>query len=108
MELNLVDNPVKVETLSFADLKTPAHLSRNPMGSSPTFVDEERSIQIWESGAVLQYLLEEYDTNFKLYPQPGVAKPRDRAKFLHVQQYITATVYPFVASLFAKWLNFRL
>ena len=105
MELNVVDNPVQVATLSFADLKTPEHLARNPMGSSPTFVDQDRSIGIWESGAVLTYLLEEYDTQYRLHPRPGVASPTDRAKFLHIQQYITATVYPFLASWYLHTLQ---
>eukprot|EP00567_Pseudictyota_dubia_P001838 CAMPEP_0197468790 /NCGR_PEP_ID=MMETSP1175-20131217/66268_1 /TAXON_ID=1003142 /ORGANISM="Triceratium dubium, Strain CCMP147" /LENGTH=250 /DNA_ID=CAMNT_0043004909 /DNA_START=20 /DNA_END=772 /DNA_ORIENTATION=+ len=103
LELDVVDNPVKVVTLSFGDLKSSKHLARNPMGSSPTFVDEERSIGIWESGAVLTYLLEEHDKEYRLHPRPGVASPGDRARFLHVQQYITATAYPFVDR--AKFLH---
>jgi glutathione S-transferase len=96
---------VTVETLSFGDLKTPEHLARNPMGTSPTLVDSEHSISIWESGAVLTYLLEQYDTTFRLSPRPGVASPADRAKFLHLQQYILATVYPFLASLYIHTLK---
>jgi glutathione S-transferase len=105
LEIGAVNNPVKVETLSFADLKSSEHLARNPMGTSPSFADRERDIAIWESGAVLAYLLEMYDTDFQLSPQPGVASPRDRAKFLHLQQYILATVYPFVASLYIHTLQ---
>lgn len=93
---------MKVHQLTFPDLKTPDHLARNPMGTSPAFTDEEQEIFIWESGAVLTYLLEMYDTNFELYPQPGKATPSDRAKFLHLQQFILATVYPFLSSLFIQ------
>jgi glutathione S-transferase len=100
LELKVVDNPVAVETLSFPQLKSPEHLARNPMGSSPAFTDQDHEIAIWESGAVLTYLLEIYDTNFELYPQPGKATPSERAKFLHLQQFVIATVYPFLASLF--------
>jgi len=100
MELGLVDNPIKVETLSFSDLKSPSHLARNPMGTSPTFVDADKGIRIWESGAVLTYLLDEYDISYKMHPQPRVASALDRANFWHVQQFITATVYPFVSSLY--------
>ena len=96
---------VNVETLSFQDLKTPQHLARNPMGTSPTLVDTEHDISIWESGAVLTYLLEQYDTTFRLSPRPGVASPAERAKFLHLQQYILATVYPFLASLYIHTLK---
>jgi glutathione S-transferase len=101
--LNLIDNPIKVETLTFDDLKSREHLARNPMGSSPAFV--YGNIEIWESGAVLTYLLETYDTEGKLHPQPGNCPPAQRAKFLHLQQYIIATVYPFLSSLYIHTLK---
>lgn len=103
IEIGAVDDSVKVETLAFSDLKSPEHLARNPMGTSPTLTDD--GIAIWESGAVLTWLLEQYDNDYKLSPQPGVASPADRAKFLHLQQYILTTVYPFVASLFIHTLK---
>ena len=116
IELDVVNNPVKVETLTFADLKTSEHLARNPMGSSPAFTDEGNHIAIWESGAVLTYLLELYDTSYQLHPQipplvvvgkqvSSTSKKKERADFLHLQQYIIATVYPFVASLFIHTLK---
>lgn len=98
------EDRVKIETLTFADLKTPEHLAKNPMGTSPTFVDESNGIAIWESGAVLTYLLEVYDPDYKLHPSPSSSK-LERANFLHLQQYIIATVYPFVASLFIHTLQ---
>jgi glutathione S-transferase len=105
LELNVVDKPVKVETLTFAQLKSPEHLARNPMGTSPAFTDEEHDIAIWESGAVLTYLLDLYDKDFALQPQPGKSLPSQRANFLHLQQYILATVYPFVATLYIHTLK---
>jgi glutathione S-transferase len=58
LDLNLAENEVHIETLSFAELKSSSHLERNPMGTSPTLVDVDLGIAIWESGAVLTYLLE--------------------------------------------------
>ena len=100
LELKVVDNPVRVESLTFADLKTPEHLARNPMGTSPAFVDQELGIRIWESGAVLTYLLERYDPSYQLHPNPKDCPPAQLAKFLHLKQFIVATVYPFIASLY--------
>lgn len=100
LELGVVDDPVRVETLTIADLKTPEHLARNPMGTSPTFV--HGPVRIWESGAVLTHLLEEHDPDHTWHPAPGTPH---RAVFLHVQQYILATVYPFVATLFLHTLK---
>ena len=105
IELGVAGTLVQIVTLSFADLKTAEHLSRNPMGTSPTLTDPQEGIAIWESGAVLTYLLECYDKDFQLSPRPGNSSLADRAKFLHLQQYILATVYPFVASLYIHTLK---
>jgi len=100
LELELVPGTIDINVLSFADLKSEAHLAINPMGTSPAFQDGD--IILWESGAVLNYILEEYDSNCKFYPAPRTEK---RAKYLHLQQYIIATVYPFIASLFIHTLK---
>lgn len=99
-ELELVPSTVHVEVLSFADLKTPSHLMINPMGTSPAFRDGDTIL--WESGAVLNYLLEEYDIHYKLYPAP---RTTNRAKYLQLQQFIIATVYPLVASMYIHVLQ---
>lgn len=104
-ELNLIETKkVNVETLTFPQLKAPEHLARNPMGTSPAFTDDEHDIAIWESGAVLTYILEFYDLEHKLHPPTG-SSAKERATFLHLQQFIIATVYPFLASLFIHSLK---
>jgi glutathione S-transferase len=103
LELDLVNKQVEVVETSFSGLKVPEYLALNPMGTSPAFQDGE--IIIWESGAVLTYLLERYDTEHKLHPaclssDSTAEQIAARAKFLHLQHYIISTVYPFMASLF--------
>jgi glutathione S-transferase len=103
LELDLVNKQVEVVETSFSGLKVPEYLALNPMGTSPAFQDGE--IIIWESGAVLTYLLERYDTEHKLHPAPlssdsTAEQIAARAKFLHLQHYILSTLYPFMASLF--------
>lgn len=113
IELKLVDNPIKIVTMPFADLKSEEHLARNPMGTSPTFTDTDRGIVMWESGAILTYLLESYDNKHVLHlpasiPSFDYSRANNqalRAKFLHIQQYILATVYPFTASLYIHTLK---
>lgn len=98
---------IHVKKLSFAEIKDPEYLRDvNPMGTSPAFVHEnhpvEGKIKMFESGAITSWLLEEYDTDNILHPalgQPG------RAAYLFIQQYIIATVYPFLASLFIHTLK---
>jgi glutathione S-transferase len=67
---------------------------------APAFQDGDTIL--WEPGTVLNLLLEVYDTECKLYAPPRSAK---RAKYLHLQQFIIATVYPFVASLYIHTLD---
>ena len=98
---------VNVKTLSFSDIKTEEFLRDvNPMGTSPAFKHENHptqgKIQMFESGAILSWILEEYDTSNIIHPAPGQPS---RASFLFIQQYIIATVYPFVASLFLHTLK---
>jgi glutathione S-transferase len=103
LELDLVNKPVEVVEKSFPELKMPEYLAMNPMGTSPAFQDGD--IVMWESGAILTYLLEKYDTEHKLHPaclstESTAEQEAVRAKFLHVQQFIIATAYPFMASLY--------
>lgn len=98
---------VKVKTLSFSDIKTEEYLRDvNPMGTSPAYIHKNHptqgKIQMFESGAILSWILEEYDTSNVVHPAPGQPS---RASFLFIQQYVIATVYPFVASLFLHTLK---
>ena len=98
---------IDVKTLSFSDIKTEEYLRDvNPMGTSPAFKHENHptqgKIQMFESGAILSWLLEEYDTSNKIHPAPG--QPA-RSLYLFIHQYVIATVYPFVASLFLHTLK---
>ena len=127
LELHLVGNNknnnsspcIKIQEMTFAELKTPSHLSINPMGTSPTFQDTDNGIVIWESGALLDYLLDMYDTQHTIHPAPlhilatgamtittnnDIGK-QQRAKYLQLKQYIIATVYPTVARLYLQTLH---
>lgn len=110
LELELVNNPIVVKEMSFPELKTKEHLAINPMGSSPTFQDTDLGITMWESGAVLDYLLERYDMQNQVHPAPTdeTSSPETilaRAKYLQLKQYIIATVYPFIASMYIHLLK---
>jgi glutathione S-transferase len=104
LHLHLTPDVIQVKTLTFSDLKSPQHLDRNPMGTSPAFTDDQEGIAIWESGAVLSYILQMYDTSYQLHPNPKSCSKLAFAKFLHVQQFIIATLYPFIASSYIHTL----
>ena len=91
---------VTVKTLSFPELKQPAHLAINPLGTSPAFSDGD--LCMWESHAVLTHILETYDPHHILHPPPRSAQ---RAHFLQLQAFLLITVYPTIASLFLHTLK---
>ena len=106
IELDLVE-VVQVTKLSFGDIKTEDYLQNiNPMGTSPAYVHENHSIdgsiKIFESGAILSWILEEYDTDHAIHPAP---RQPGRSSFIFLQQYIVATVYPFLATLYLHSLK---
>jgi glutathione S-transferase len=124
IELGVVDDPIAVKELSFPELKSSTHLVINPMGTSPAFHDTDLDVTMWESGAILDYLLERYDPKNQFFPAPtttnmncdssslssswgsdGQHAVAVRSKYLHLKQYIVATVYPFIASLFIHSLK---
>ena len=111
LELNLIeDGEIVVQELTFAELKSPAHLAINIMGTSPAFQCTENALCMWESGAILDFLLEQHDTNFRFHPAPSTksstpAELQKRTRYLHLKQFILATVYPFMASLYIQTLQ---
>ena len=102
LELELVPSEIVVVRLSFTDLKKEKILKLNPMGTSPTFITKHGDV-IWESGAILMWILSEYDTDYKLHPSAQEVKLFSAS--LQLRQFIIATVYPFVAKWFLHTLK---
>jgi glutathione S-transferase len=49
-----------------SDLKAEPYVSLNPNGRVPTIVDPNTNITLWESGAIIEYLVDTYDNENKL------------------------------------------
>ncbi|PGH35646.1 glutathione S-transferase [[Emmonsia] crescens] len=84
-ELNL---PYTVNPLDFADVKTPAVTSLNPNGRIPALTDPNTGLTIWESGAIIEYLVATYDTRAErklLSFEPGTADHWHAIQWLHFQ-----------------------
>lgn len=90
-----LDVPCEVVTLSLADgsLRTPGYRALNPLGRVPTL--EDGGVSFYESGAIVQYLLERYGEG-RL--EPGFTSP-DRPVFLQWLHWGEATLMPPIVTI---------
>ncbi|MCJ1282249.1 hypothetical protein MMC26_001572 [Xylographa opegraphella] len=67
---------VKYDTVyvDMADMHTPKFEPINPNGRTPAIEDPNTGITLWESGAIIQYLVENYDPEYKLHSKSSPDK----------------------------------
>ncbi|KAK5167153.1 uncharacterized protein LTR77_007883 [Saxophila tyrrhenica] len=61
-----LDIPHEIKIVAFEDVKQEPFLKLNPNGRMPAIEDPNTGIVLWESGAIIEYLIETYDTENKL------------------------------------------
>ncbi|KAK5940904.1 glutathione S- transferase, nitrogen catabolite repression regulator [Knufia obscura] len=61
-----LDIPHEIVPIPISDVKKPEYVAVNPNGRVPAIEDPNFNITIWESGAIIDYLLERYDTEHRL------------------------------------------
>lgn len=66
MVLEELDLPYEFSTISMADVKGPEYTKVNPNGRIPALHDPNTGLTIWESGAIVLYLIDRYDTENKI------------------------------------------
>lgn len=93
--LEELEVPYEVHHLEFspAALQTPEHLQVHPLGAVPAI--EDGGVRMFESGAILEYLLERYG-NGRLAPAPGSAA---RPEYLQWFHYGEATLARYVSDI---------
>lgn len=77
--------PYEVAPIPFSDVKKPEYLAINPNGRVPAIYDPNTDLTLWESGAILEYLIERYDTAHKLSFAPGTPEAYHTKQWLFFQ-----------------------
>ncbi|KAJ2988560.1 hypothetical protein NUW58_g3907 [Xylaria curta] len=58
--------PYEIVSVQFADVKKPEYTAINPNGRLPAIHDPNTGLTLWESGAIVEYLVETYDKENKI------------------------------------------
>ena len=77
--------PHEIIPVSFEDVKKPDFLKINPNGRMPAIYDPNTDLTLWESGAIIEYLIEKYDTDRKLSYAPGSNDAYHTKQWLYFQ-----------------------
>lgn len=77
--------PYEVILIPFSDVKKPEYIAVNPNGRLPAIHDPNTGITLWESGAIMEYLIERYDTKHRLSFAPGTPESYHAKQWLYFQ-----------------------
>ncbi|CZR69035.1 probable glutathione S-transferase Ure2-like [Phialocephala subalpina] len=58
--------PHEIIVQPLSTVKSPEYLAINPNGRIPAIYDPNTDLTLWESGAIIEYLIEQYDKEHKL------------------------------------------
>ncbi|KAI9036784.1 glutathione S-transferase family protein [Aspergillus affinis] len=78
-ELNI---PYETKFVLGENMKKEPYISVNPNGRVPAIEDPNTNITLWESGAILEYLVETYDKERKVSFEPGTPE------YFHAKQWL--------------------
>ncbi|GAP91139.1 putative glutathione-s-transferase gst [Rosellinia necatrix] len=88
--------PWKFESLPMPDLKKEPYTNLNPNGRVPTLVDPNNNdMTIWESGAIVDYLIEQYDQEARLH----YTTPKERSDTRSWQYFQVSGQGPYFGQL---------
>jgi len=77
--------PSETVHIPIPDVKNPEYVAINPNGRIPAIYDPNTDITIWESGAIIEYLIERYDPTHRLSFAPGTLESYHAKQYLYFQ-----------------------
>lgn len=77
--------PYEADNIPFSDVKKPEYVAINPNGRLPSIHDPNTGITLWESGAIIEYLIERYDTEHRFSFAPGTPDSYLAKQWLYYQ-----------------------
>ncbi|KAL8740580.1 MAG: hypothetical protein Q9190_006737 [Brigantiaea leucoxantha] len=75
----------EIDPIQFSDVKKPEYLAVNPNGRLPAIHDPNTGITLWESGAIIEYLIELYDKDHRLSFASGTPESFHAKQWLYFQ-----------------------
>ncbi|KAL2021621.1 hypothetical protein VTK56DRAFT_6974 [Thermocarpiscus australiensis] len=77
--------PYEAIPIALSEVKQPEYTAINPNGRLPSIYDPNTDITLWESGAIIEYLLDKYDPDHKFSFPPGTPEHYHARKYLFFQ-----------------------
>ena len=77
--------PYTFKRIDFPDMKKEPYESINPNGRVPAIEDPNTGTTLWESGAIIEYLVETYDKQHSISFAPGSKEYFETKQFLFFQ-----------------------
>ncbi|EFE42837.1 glutathione S-transferase Ure2-like, putative [Trichophyton verrucosum HKI 0517] len=74
--------PYETEDVPMAERKKPPFTNINPNGRTPALYDPNTDLNIWESGAIVSYLVDKYDKDHK------ISFPHDTNEYYSANQWL--------------------
>lgn len=85
MILEELSLPYNVKSVPYDKIKSEPFISVNPNGRLPAIEDPNTGITLWESGAIVEYLVETYDKDHKISFTAGTTDYFLAKQYLHFQ-----------------------
>lgn len=85
MVLEELKVPYESKLLEFPEMKQATYEKINPNGRVPAIQDPNTGITLWESGAIIEYLVAKYDERREISFQPDTLEAFQAKQWLHFQ-----------------------